>query len=132
MFSNNDYIRNQNLTGSLVLLALFFPAVTALGCLLGVWFGARERAMQILVASSMPMLFVSGISWPYQMLPEPLQYLRWVLPSTSGMNASVMLNQMGVPLAYVNVYLMALMMIFLVCLLLLLLLASKESESLAD
>jgi ABC-2 type transport system permease protein len=43
-----------------------------------------------------------------------------------------MLNQMGVPLAYVNVYLMALMMIFLVCLLLLLLLASKESESLAD
>lgn len=132
VFSNNDYIRNQNLAGSLVLLALFFPAVTALGCLLGVWFGARERAMQILVASSMPMLFVSGISWPYQMLPEPLQYLRWVLPSTSGMNASVMLNQMGVPLAYVNVYLMALMMIFLVCLLLLLLLASKESESLAD
>ena len=132
VFSSNDYIRNQNLTGSLVLLALFFPAVTALGCLLGVWFGARERAMQILVASSMPMLFVSGISWPYQMLPEPLQYLRWVLPSTSGMNASVMLNQMGVPLAYVNVYLMALMMIFLVCLLLLLLLASKESESLAD
>ena len=68
---------------------------------------------------------VSNAAWA-------LQYLRWVLPSTSGMNASVMLNQMGVPLAYVNVYLMALMMIFLVCLLLLLLLASKESESLAD
>ena len=126
VFSINDYSRNQNLTGSLVLLAVFFPAVTAMGCLLGVWFGARERAMQLLVASSMPMLFLSGISWPYQMLPEPLQYLRWLLPSTSGMNASVMLNQMGAPLADVKVYLLALVMIFLVCLLLLLLLASEE------
>lgn len=130
VFANNDYARNQNLSGSMVLLAVFFPAVTALGCLFGIWFGARERAMQILVASSMPMLFVSGVSWPYQMLPEPLQYLRWLLPSTSGMNASVMLNQMGVPLSDVKVYLLALVMIFLVCLLLLLLLASEESETL--
>ncbi|MFO1365903.1 MAG: ABC transporter permease [Moraxella osloensis] len=103
-FPNNDYICNQNLMGSLVLLALFFPAVTALGCLLGVWFGARERRCKFLVASSMPMLFVSGISWPYQMLPEPLQYLRWVLPSTSGiMLCDAELN--GRILAHVNVYL---------------------------
>lgn len=69
VFSMNDYTRNQNLMGSLVLLALFFPATIAMGCVLGVWFGARERAMQILVAVSMPMLFVSGISGPTKCCP---------------------------------------------------------------
>ena len=128
VFSMNDYTRNQNLIGSLVLLALFFPATIAMGCVLGVWFGARERAMQILVAVSMPMLFVSGISWPYQMLPTLLQWLRWAIPSTAGMNASVMLNQMGVPLSYVKFELLVLVLILLVCVGLLWLLASKDSE----
>ena len=128
VFSMNDYTRNQNLMGSLVLLALFFPATIAMGCVLGVWFGARERAMQILVAVSMPMLFVSGISWPYQMLPTLLQWLRWAIPRTAGMNASVMLNQMGVPLSYVKFELLVLVLILLVCVGLLWLLASKDSE----
>lgn len=126
VFSMNDYPRNQNLAGSLLLLVVFFPAVTAMGCVLGVWFGKRERAMQLLVASSMPMLFVSGISWPVQLLPEPLQYLRWILPSTSGMNASVMLNQMGSPLADTQVYFMALILILLTCLLILLWTATED------
>ena len=126
VFALNDYPRNQNLAGSLLLLVVFFPAVTSLGCLLGVWFGERERAMQILVVSSMPMLFISGITWPESMLPEPLQYVRWLLPSTSGMNASVMLNQMGDPLGDTTTYFAALMIITLVCLLLLQWFASED------
>jgi ABC-2 type transport system permease protein len=31
-------------------------------------------------------------------LPGPLQALRWVFPSTSGIQASLRLNQMGAPL----------------------------------
>lgn len=126
VFSLNDYPRNQNLIGSLILLAVFFPAVTALGCLLGLWFGKRERAMQILVASSMPILFLSGVTWPSSMLPEPLLYVRWLLPSTSGMNASIMLNQMGTPLSDVYHYLAALALITLVCLIVLAYFASEE------
>lgn len=117
VFPSHDYPRNQNLLGSLGLLMVYFPAVIAMGCLLGIWLGSRERAMQILVASSMPLLFLSGVTWPTHMLPEPLLYLRWVFPSTSAMNASVMLNQMGVPLADVAHYLATLLVIFLLCLL---------------
>ena len=113
VFVIQDYPRNQNLFGSLLLLLVFFPAVTALGCLLGVLFKVRERAMQILVASSIPILFLSGVTWPVTMLPEPLQYVRWLLPSTAGMNASVMLNQMGSSLADVQHYLLALLLLFL-------------------
>lgn len=128
IFPMNDYPRNQNLLGSLVLLAVFFPAVVAMGCLVGVWLAGRERAMQILVASSMPMMFLSGVTWPAEMLPEPLAYMRWVLPSTSGMNASVMLNQMGSPLGDVKVYLSALALIFLACVLGLLWFAGEENR----
>ncbi|WP_290003747.1 hypothetical protein [Faucicola atlantae] len=60
------------------------------------------------------------------MLPEPLQYVRWLLPSTSGMNASVMLNQMGDPLGDTTTYFAALMIITLVCLLLLQWFASED------
>ena len=119
VFSMNDYPRNQNLAGSLLLLAVFFPAVVSLGCVIGLWFAGRERVMQVLVVSSMPMLFISGITWPTQMLPDVFQYIRWVLPSTSGMNASVMLNQMGASVAMTRVYFLALMLILLVCLVIL-------------
>lgn len=62
------------------------------------------------------------------MLPTLLQWLRWAIPSTAGMNASVMLNQMGVPLSYVKFELLVLVLILLVCVGLLWLLASKDSE----
>jgi ABC-2 type transport system permease protein len=38
-------------------------------------------------------------------LPGPLQVLRWVFPSTAGIQASLRLNQMGAPLHDVLPYL---------------------------
>jgi len=81
------------------LLALYAPAISALGLLLGVWFRDRERAMQVLLLTALPMAFLSGFSWPAETLPAPLQALRWLIPSTSGIQASLRLNQMGASLA---------------------------------
>ena len=92
------------MTGTLLFMALFAPTVATLGCLLGMWFRERERSMQILIFSSLPMFFLSGYPWPVSQLPEPLQYVRWLFPSTSGMNASVQLNQMGASLSHVSGY----------------------------
>ena len=41
---------------------------------------------------------MAGFSWPAEALPEPLQWLRWLAPSTAGIQASLRLNQMGAPL----------------------------------
>jgi ABC-2 type transport system permease protein len=54
------------------------------------------------------MAFVSGFSWPAEALPEPLQALRWLFPSTAGIQASLRLNQMGAPLADVAGHLLTL------------------------
>ena len=97
-FSVQDFPRGGNPWGALVLLALYMPAVACLGSLLGLWFADRERSMQVLLLTSLPMAFVSGFSWPSEALPWPLQTLRWLVPSTAGIQASLRLNQMGASL----------------------------------
>ncbi|MCJ0763091.1 ABC transporter permease [Variovorax terrae] len=98
IFLVQDFPRGGNPAGALVLLAFYVPAVCTLGALLGVWFGNRERALQVLLFTALPMAFVSGFSWPAEALPAPLQALRWLFPSTAGIQASLRLNQMGAPL----------------------------------
>ena len=115
IFWFNDYPRGGNPLGALVLLVLYVPAVAALGALLGLWFGNRERALQVLLFTTLPIAFVAGFSWPVEALPEPLQWLRWLLPSTSGVQASLRLNQLGAPLSAALPYLCALVALGAVC-----------------
>jgi len=108
IFWAQDFPRGANTGGALVLLAFYIPAICTLGALLGVWFGNRERALQVLLFTALPMAFVSGFSWPAEALPELLQTLRWLFPSTAGIQASLRLNQMGAPLADVAGHLLTL------------------------
>jgi len=108
VFALQDYPRGGNPLGALVLLACYVPAIAALGLLLGCWLRDRERALQVLLFTALPMAFLSGFSWPAEALPAPLQALRWLLPSTAGIQASLRLNQMGAPLHDVLPYLGAL------------------------
>ncbi|MFZ2844767.1 ABC transporter permease [Psychrobacter sp.] len=100
-FELHHYPRGQNMLGSLLFLLLFCPTVATLGCIVGLWFRQRERSMQILIFSSLPMFFISGYPWPADQLPEFLQITRWLLPTTPGINTSVQLNQMGASVAQV-------------------------------
>lgn len=97
IFWAQDFPRGANTGGALLLLAFYIPAICTLGALLGVWFGNRERALQVLLFTALPMAFVSGFSWPAEALPALLQALRWLFPSTAGIQASLRLNQMGAP-----------------------------------
>lgn len=100
-FELHHYPRGQNMLGSLLFLTLFCPTVATLGCVLGLWFRQRERSMQLLIFSSLPMFFVSGYPWPADQLPELLQIIRWLIPTTPAINTSVQLNQMGASVSQV-------------------------------
>ncbi len=95
MFSFWGYTAGANPLGNLLLIALFSPCVATLGCLLGLLIKDRERTMQILIFSALPMYFMSGYSWPADLLPLPLQYIRWIFPCNSVIPAGVSLNQLG-------------------------------------
>ena len=80
----------------------------------------RESAAQFFNAGAdagfnLPIAFVAGFSWPVEALPEPLQWLRWLLPSTSGVQASLRLNQLGAPLQAALPYLCGLVVLGAVC-----------------
>ena len=101
IFLWQDYPRGGNPLGALALLAVFTPAVAGCGALLGWWLAERERALQVAMFTSIPLAFLAGFTWPVEALPELLQWLRWLSPSTAGIQASLRLNQAGAPLAAV-------------------------------
>jgi ABC-2 type transport system permease protein len=90
-----DYPRGGNFGGLLLYVALFSLSVAAFGMLIASWFRTRERGAQLLLCTAMPLMFVSGLSWPVEAMPPFLQLARWAFPSTAGIQGFVALNQLG-------------------------------------
>ena len=59
----------------------------------------RENVMLIIIFTSVPLLFMSGISWPGSALAVPWRALSHIFPSTFGINAYVKANSMGASLS---------------------------------
>ena len=108
LFQWQGYGHGGNVPASVLLIALFSLSCAALGCLLGLALRNRERAMQLLLFGALPLFFLSGHPWPVSALPEALQLLRWLSPSTPAIEASIRLNQMGASLADVAPQMLAL------------------------
>ena len=132
VFLLQDYPRGGNPLGAILLLACYVPAICAIGLLLGCWFRDRERALQVLLFTALPMAFVSGFSWPVEALPAPLQVLRWAIPSTAGIQASLRLNQMGAPIAAVVPHLLVLIALALGAMALLLRVRPRQRPTAPD
>ena len=62
----------------------------------------RENIMLLVVFASVPMLFLSGVSWPQSSIPSYWQGISWLFPSTFGVRAFVRMNSMGATLADVR------------------------------
>jgi ABC-2 type transport system permease protein len=55
----------------------------------------RENVMLLMVFASVPLLFMSGVSWPQSSMPGAWQGVSWLFPSTFGIRAFVRVNSMG-------------------------------------
>ena len=62
----------------------------------------RENVMLLMVFVSVPLLFMTGVSWPQSNIPGIWQGVSWVFPSTFGVKAYVRLNSMGATLSDVS------------------------------
>ena len=58
----------------------------------------RENVMLLMVFVSVPLLFLTGVSWPQSNIPGYWQSVSWLFPSTFGVKAYVRLNSMGASL----------------------------------
>lgn len=94
-----DYGHSGNVAGAALLLLPYCWSIAALGVALGALLADRERSMQALLCTSLPIAFLSGFSWPREALPAPLFALGDFIPAVVGIQAFVRLNQMGATLA---------------------------------
>ncbi|MCZ2103406.1 MAG: ABC transporter permease [Burkholderiales bacterium] len=98
VFWFQDYPRGGNLWGLLLCVPLFAASVSALGLLVGSLFERHERSMQILAGTSIPVFFLSGLSWPFLAMPPLMVALAQLIPSTTAVLMFVQLNGMGASL----------------------------------
>ena len=72
------------------LLAVIFFGMTV-SCLVRY----RENVMLLVVFTSVPLLFLTGVSWPQSNIPGIWQGLGWIIPSTFGVRGFLRISSMG-------------------------------------
>src|SRR5574344_420754 len=75
-----------------ILSCIFFAMV------LSVFVYRREDCIMLFVFISVPLLFMSGISWPGTAIPRFWKIISYAFPSTFGMNGYVRISSMGASL----------------------------------
>ena len=85
-----------NIMTPLTLACIFFGMV--MSCMVKY----RENVMLMMVFVSVPLLFLTGVSWPQSNIPGFLQGVSWLFPSTFGARAYVRLNSMGATMSDVS------------------------------
>jgi ABC-2 type transport system permease protein len=87
----------------LALFALpFLLACIFLALALSRLFSRRETAMQVLLFTSLPSVFLAGFAWPPEALPAWLRAASLLVPSTSGIAGFLRLSGMGAELRHVG------------------------------
>ena len=109
--------------GRTELLLFLFPFLLASVFLaIAMSFLSREREAPFLlfVFTSVPLMFISGISWPKSAIPDYLLWLGKLFPSTFGIDGFVKINNAGATLSevlpeYVSLWILALVYLCLAC-----------------
>ncbi len=79
------------------ILACIFMAITFSSFIF-----RREDCIMLYVFMSLPLLFISGISWPGASVPMFWKVISWVFPSTFALNGYVRIHSMGANLSQVE------------------------------
>ena len=100
MFNFISLVTVESIIGLMIpyLLSVIFFGMT-LSCMVRY----RENVMLLVVFTSVPLLFLSGISWPQSNMPGFWQSIAWLFPSTFGVRGFVRISTMGATLQDIEV-----------------------------
>lgn len=73
----------------------FLLATTFIGICLSVLFHSEESPLLLIVFSSVPLLFLAGTSYPFELLPWYWRIFHYIIPAPLATMAFVKLNSMG-------------------------------------
>lgn len=84
-----------------VIMTLYVAACIAMGIAVSTLFRYRENSLLLLLWTSIPVLMLSGVSFPKEGIPEWLFNLGKLLPSSHGVNGFIRIQTMGASLGEV-------------------------------
>ncbi|MCV5307271.1 ABC transporter permease, partial [Escherichia coli] len=82
----------------------FLLATCWFGIVLGAIFTRRDLPTQVVLISSLPLVFLAGFIWPLELIPAPLNWLAQWVPTIPAIEGFLRLNQMGADFAQVSRY----------------------------
>lgn len=85
----------------LLFMAAYMAACIALSLAVSTLFRYRENSLLLLLWTSIPLLMLSGVSFPREGMPEWLYRFGQIFPSSHGVNAFIRIQTMGASLAEV-------------------------------
>ena len=89
-------------TGTIVVFMLaYMAACIALGIAISTLFRYRENSLLLLLWTSIPLLMLSGVSYPREGIPDWLFNLGQIFPSSHGVNTFIRIQSMGASLSEV-------------------------------
>lgn len=120
-FFIGSYVYNLPVFGDLKDVVIFMIpygiAIISLAITLGFFVREREGGMIFALMTSIPFLFLSGFLWPTWIMPEWLQGLRLIIPSSPAIEGFVKVRQMGATIAdvrfdFINLWVLAIFYTF--------------------
>ncbi len=86
----------------------FILAVVYFALCVGFFMRNQEASIVLLISTSLIFLFIAGISWPKELVPEGWRYLSYIIPYTWASHGFIHINSMGATLWDVRTEYMAL------------------------
>lgn len=83
----------------LLFIVPYILAVVFFSMCVSVFIRNRESGLVLLISTSLIFLFMAGISWPKEMIPNAWLYLSYFIPYTWGAHGFIHINSMGASLA---------------------------------
>ena len=108
------YPMNGHATEIAIFISLYLLACISMSLALSVLFRCRETPLMVLLWCSIPLLMLSGVSFPTSALPEWLQWFANIFPSTHGVHGFIKLQTMGASLPEIALEITALSIMIIV------------------
>lgn len=100
-----------SLVDAFTIFAFLVPYILAcvfFGMMLSCLVRYRENVILLVVFTSVPLLFMTGISWPQSNIPRLWQSIAWLFPSTWGIRGFLRISSMGASISEIRAEYMAL------------------------
>ncbi len=90
-----NYPMAYNIVPLFIFLTMMFYAVIFFAHAISCMFKSREAALLLFVVTSLVFIFLPGLIWPKESIPEIINFFAYLIPATSGIDAIIKINQMG-------------------------------------